>query len=325
MSHFVLGVDGGGTKTQAAILDEGGQVCATGLGGPSNYDDIGLDQARANIAQAVAVARRRGGLDEAPFSAAFLGLAGVVSARDRAAGHTIAADLRLAVPERIGIDHDCRIALAGGLSGRPGIVLIAGTGSSCYGLNAAGENWRSGGWGSRIGDEGSGYWLGLQALISAVRAYDGRGEATRLQADILTTLGLADMNDIMHRLYVDNMARSEIAALGPLVLEAAGTGDGQAKALIGQACADLADCVRAVAGHLGFSGTCEVALVGGLVQGDPHFAQTLRGAIQQRLPQSRCQRAELPPVLGAGILALQLAGIPLSAAHRAALQQTVIE
>ena len=188
MTRYVLGIDGGGTKTQAAIVDETGHVRGVGLGGPSNYDDIGANRARANIAQAVTAACAPAGCEPAPFAAAFLGLAGIVSPADRAVVQGIAADLRLAPLDRVGVDHDCRIALAGGLSGRPGIVLIAGTGSSCYGRNAAGGDWRAGGWGSQIGDEGSGYWLGLHALQSAVRAYDGRGPATRLEADVRRVL-----------------------------------------------------------------------------------------------------------------------------------------
>src|SRR6185436_17233044 len=137
----------------------------------------------------------------------------------------IAEDMHLAPAEQIGIDHDCRIALAGGLSGRPGIVLIAGTGSSCFGMNAAGEAWRSGGWGHLLADEGSGYWLGVKGLEAAVRAYDGRGAPTALLDQLQRHLGLPDMNDIMHRLYVTGMSRAELAALAPIVIAAAADGD----------------------------------------------------------------------------------------------------
>lgn len=114
MKRYVLGVDGGGTKTKAVIADEEGHVHGLGIGGPSNYDDVGMEKAKVGIAEA-------------------LWMAGVVSEKDRAVIHAIARELSLAADGNIDIDHDCRIALAGGLSGRPGIVLIAGTGSSCYG------------------------------------------------------------------------------------------------------------------------------------------------------------------------------------------------
>src|SRR6478736_4461694 len=123
MTLYALGIDGGGTKTQAAIVDEMGRVRGIGVGGPSNYDDVGADRARENIAMAIAEAQRKAVIVPGPFEGVFLGLAGVVSEADRAFVRSIAADLRLAPPDRAGVDHDCRIALAGGLGGRPGIVL----------------------------------------------------------------------------------------------------------------------------------------------------------------------------------------------------------
>ena len=149
--HF-LGVDGGGTKTQAVIIDECGRVLGAGLGGPANYDAVGVEVAQSNIAQAVEAARQAAGIADYPFASAYLGLAGVVCARDCEIVHGIARRLNLAAI--VGVDHDCRIALAGGLSGRPGIVLISGTGSSCFGMNALGDQWRAGGWGYLISDEG---------------------------------------------------------------------------------------------------------------------------------------------------------------------------
>ena len=145
MTQYVLGTDGGGTKTQAVIVDESGKLCGTGLGGPSNYDDVGIDTTRASIGQAVDAARQMAGIPQIPFAAVFLGMAGVVSPTDRGIIRDIAQNLDLAAPETIGVDHDCRIALAGGLSGRPGLVQIVGTGSSTFGMNVAGEGWRSGG------------------------------------------------------------------------------------------------------------------------------------------------------------------------------------
>jgi N-acetylglucosamine kinase-like BadF-type ATPase len=114
-------------------------------------------------------------------------MAGVVSPTDRAIMANIAQSLTLAPADRVGVDHDCRIALAGGLSGRPGMVQIAGTGSSTFGVNASGESWRAGGWGQLISDEGSGYWLGVQAMQTAVRAFDGRLPPTLLLRKVETT------------------------------------------------------------------------------------------------------------------------------------------
>jgi N-acetylglucosamine kinase-like BadF-type ATPase len=315
-TEYVLSVDGGGTSTRVAALALDGRLLGYGRSGPSNYDDVGVETAQANIGSAVAAACEPGGLSSTQRRAAFLGMAGVVSAEDHAAIHGIAGRLQLAQPEQIGVDHDCRIALAGGLAGRPGIVQIVGTGTSCYGRNAAGEGWMTGGRGHLISDEGSGYWLGIQAMRAAVMAHDGRLEQTTVLLPIVYThLGIRHMDEILHRLYVQGMTRAEIATLGPLVVEAARAGDGAALGLLRQGAEELAACVWAAARHLGLDAApCEVCCVGGLIQAGPIVTDGLYAAIQRRLPTAILREAELPPVLGAGLLALQQVGSSITPA-----------
>ncbi len=225
---YYLGVDGGGTKTHALITDAHGALLGEGYAGSSNYHDQGVAGARDAIVSAVDGARRAAALSPQPFNAAFLGLGSIVSETDRAVIRGIARELALAPPDRVGVDHDARVALAGGLSGRPGMVLIAGTGSICYGRTADGESWRAGGWGPLLADEGSGYWLGLRALRIAAESYDGRLPPGVLTGRVLAALGIAEMDDLMHRVYVAGLSRAEIAALGPLTLAAAAEGDAAA-------------------------------------------------------------------------------------------------
>lgn len=306
MSQLMLGIDGGGTKTLAAICDSSGQVLGVGRGGASNIDDVGLEQASQNIQQAVTEARKQANLEPRAFDAAFLGLAGIVSGHDRALMQGLAARLELAAPEHLGVDHDCRIALAGGLSGRAGIVLIAGTGSSCYGVNAAGDSWRAGGWGSLISDEGSAYFLGRESLIASVRTLDGRGPNTRLAAIMLEHLGVQQPDDLLHRIYVSGLNRSEIAALAPLVLEVAHDGDAVALSILERGCALLTECVNAVAKHLQLEHqTFEVVAVGGLYNASELLRQQLRRQILEALPGAQITPPELSPVLGACLLALK--------------------
>jgi N-acetylglucosamine kinase-like BadF-type ATPase len=307
MNRHVLGIDGGGTKTLATICDAHGRVLGVGLGGPSNIDDVGLEAATANIAQAVNAARAQAKLEPAPFEAAFLGLAGIVSERDRELVRSIAQHLELAAPARTGVDHDCRIALAGGLSGRPGIVLIVGTGSSCYGINANGESWRAGGWGSLISDEGSGYFLGLESLRSTVRALDGRGPTTKLAATLLEHLGVLKPDDLLHRIYVTGLSRSEIAALAPLVLEVAGHGDAVALDLLERGATLLAECVKTVAQRLHLE-QHDIAVVGGLYTSSELVRTPLHRAIREHLPAAKITAPELSPVLGACLLAIEMLG-----------------
>jgi N-acetylglucosamine kinase-like BadF-type ATPase len=323
MTRFVLGIDGGGTGTRAAIMTDEGRVCGLGSSGPSNYSDVGVDNTRDNLREAVTEARRACDLPAEPFAAVFLGLGGVASHTDREIIRGLAQDLELAPRDRVGVDHDIRIALAGGLSGRPGIVLIAGTGSSCYGRNSAGESWRSGGWGPLVADEGSGYWLGIEGIKAAVRAFDGRGPSTMLLPQVQARLALPAMDDLLHLLYVRGVSRKEIAALAPLVTQAAAAGDVAAIGIVERGCAELADCVLAVAERLGLvKGGCELALTGGLFRAGEIITQPLREAVTSRIPGCRVALSECPPVIGACLLALEVIGTSLDGDVLETLQQS---
>ncbi len=307
MARTFLGIDGGGTKTQAAICDETGRVLGVGLSGASGIDSAGAEAAAVSIAAAIAAARAQAGLAAAPFAAAFFGMAGVVSAADQAVVHGIARSLALG--DAVQVDHDIRIALAGGLAGRPGIALIAGTGSSCFGINAAGERWQAGGWGHLISDEGSSYWLGWNAIRLAAGACDGRW-ATALRAPVLRQLGIDDSADLHQRLYTQGISKQEIAGFAPLVVAAASAGDLPAQQLIGQGMDELAQMAAAVARQLGWQDApCAVTLTGGLWRAGEAVLAPFRHALAARLPQATVVMPALPPVLGACVLALQGAGV----------------
>ncbi len=310
MTPFVLGIDGGGTRTRAAAVALDGRVLAVGMGGSSNYDDVGVEIAQQNIDQAVTAATQAAGLERSACAAVFLGMAGVTSATDQEHIRQIALNLRLAPPERIGVDHDCRVALAGGLEGRPGIVQIIGTGSSCYGRNGRGEGWMAGGRGHLLADEGSGYWLGVEAMRAAVRAYDGRGPHTPLLPWVLEALNIHSIEEILHRLHVTGMTRPEIAALGPLVVQAAMAGDPIAVQIVALGAQELAECVLAVAVRLGLdTGPCEVCAVGGMLQAGPIVGEQFGQAVQRLLPLAVIKSPALPPVLGAALLGLEMTGV----------------
>ncbi len=320
--RIVAGIDGGGTHTRAVLLTDQAHVLGWGMAGPSNYGDVGIEVTRANIGEAVRAAWRQAGTDPRPCDAVFLGMANVVSPADRATIQDIARDLGLADAGAIHVDHDIRIALAGGLAGQPGIVLIVGTGSSCYGRRADGRDWRAGGWAHLLDDWGSGYYLGLHAMIAAVRNTDGRGPATVLTAAVLKALHLEDMQDIMRRLYHEGLSRAEIAAMAPLVLEAARAGDAVAREIIERGVDELALMVETVARKLSFwPGPVQVTITGGLAQAGPVYLNPLHAAIRRRVPAADIVDPILPPVLGAALLALETLGTSLTPEEIRALQR----
>src|ERR1700733_7704143 len=104
-----------------------------------------------------------------------------------------------------------------GAGDAPGIVVIAGTGSIAYGRNAGGEAARAGGWGHMIGDEGSGYWIGREALAAVMRGADGRGPETGLTAEILAHFDVEDVSRLPRIVYDRDVPRASVAAVGPIV------------------------------------------------------------------------------------------------------------
>jgi N-acetylglucosamine kinase len=303
-------VDGGGTHTRVALITEDGAILGTGVAGPSNYDDVGVNATKESIQGALREAWRQVGEPPRSCDAVFLGMAGVVSEIDRVTIRKIATELRIAPPLQIGVDHDIRISLAGSLAGAEGITLIVGTGSSCYGRRVNGRDWRAGGWAHLLDDLGSGYYLGLQAMIAAVRDMDGRGAPTALRSCVLAALKLPDMQDIMRRLYHDGMSRAEIAALAPLVIEVAATGDAVAHEIIRRGVDELVLMVKTVAEKLEFlPDKVLVSVTGGVAHSGPIYQEPLYAGIQRCLPTAQIVEPKLSPVFGAALLALESLGV----------------
>lgn len=314
-TRVAIGIDGGGTRLRAAIAAEDGELLGRGEAGAGNYHDVGAAVVRENISRAVAQAWTAADKRPHRADAIFLGLGSIVTPEDQAVIRGIVRDLGIAHEERIGVDHDLRVALAGGMAGRPGIVLIAGTGSSCYGRNESGQSWQAGGWGPFLDDPGSSYWLGWQAMVAAVRDHDGRGGRTRLHQSVLEALRISSVREILRRVELEGMERSEIAALAPLVTSAAAGGDEVARSLIEQGVDQLAMMVATVAERLSFASSSSktpVVVTGGLTSAGSVFLAPLQRAIQRRAPATRIVNAQLPPVLGGVLLALELIQSPIS-------------
>src|SRR5436305_1149612 len=176
----VLGIDAGGTKTVCLLADERGHVLAEGRGSGANLHTSGELEVEKVLHHVMEVAI--GDRDITP-AAVCLGIAGVDREDEARTVRTIMR--RIGYKSRILVVNDALIGLVAGARDEAGIAINAGTGSIVYGRNAAFEAARAGGWGHLIGDEGSGYWIGREALAAVMRASDGRGPDTQLTAEIL--------------------------------------------------------------------------------------------------------------------------------------------
>jgi N-acetylglucosamine kinase-like BadF-type ATPase len=329
--RVVIGIDGGGTRLRAALVSCAGELLGFGEGGAGNYHDVGAEQVRSNIDHAIGQAWAFANSSPRKAAAIFLGLGSIVTQEDRNAICQVVRDLSLVPSEAIGVDHDLRVALMGGLAGETGIVLIAGTGSSCYGRDSHGNSWQSGGWGPTLDDPGSSFWLGRQAMIAAIRDYDGRGEATQLRERVVDELGLSDIRHILRRVELQGMTRSEIASLARLVTQTAAEGDPVACQIIRQGTDELAQMVAAVATNLARTqetkGPIPVIVTGGLTSARQVFMNPLTKSLARFAPMTTLKEAVLPPVLGAALLAMELAGerLTLGVIHRLEKEYSTIK
>jgi N-acetylglucosamine kinase-like BadF-type ATPase len=308
---FFLGIDGGGTRTRAFVCDESGAMAAAGESGTTNPHHAGAEEISRRLAEAVALACARLHIRPAAIASAFLGVAGVTDEAGREHLRQLAGRSGLA-HARLGVDHDIRIALAGGLEGRPGIALVVGTGSSCYGRRADGQTWQTGGWEALVSDEGSGYFLGREALTAAVRMADGRAGETRLRGRVFTWLGINDVAEILRRLGQPPMTKPEVAQLARLVVELAETGDDAARGILERGAVLLAELVATNHRRLPTGPNPEVVVTGGLGTAEGVYRRLIYAAIQRELPEARVGPPALAPAVGAALLALEQAGVTRS-------------
>jgi N-acetylglucosamine kinase-like BadF-type ATPase len=296
--RYVVGIDAGGTKTVGLLADETGQVVAETRGTGANLQTDGELQVEKVFAEILDTLS-----SDHPISAVCLGIAGVDRPHDESVIRSILR--RLGHRETARVVNDGAIALVAGAPGRVGIVVLAGTGSICYGADRSGRTARAGGYGFLLADEGSGYWLGHQSLRAAVRAADGRGPETRLQGLIFEALGVTSVAELIPRVYEKGLPKYRIAALAGLVQAAHDEGDAAAVELIDAAGRELGLAARSVARQLALGDEpYPVVLAGGVFKGCPSVIDSLTRQLE--LPNARPARLTVEPARGAVALALDL-------------------
>jgi len=265
---FVLGVDGGGSKTtvwiarRVAAADDR-PVGAT-TGGSTNPMAVGIEVALANLDRAVDAAFCAAGLPCQSVYSACLGIAG--SDRPAIRDKLIDWAKRRKLANRILVVHDAEPVLAAGTPSGWGVALIAGTGSFVFGQNAAGSLARVGGWGRVFGDEGSGYAIAVAGLRAVAKAADGRGTSTSLMGRFLQHLNLSQPSELITYVYQTGMDDGSIAALAELVFAAAKDGDPVAGQIVELAAEELAEMVAAVVRRLQLNAElCPLAVSGGVL------------------------------------------------------------
>ena len=251
MSALFLGVDGGGTKTEFLCIDEDGRELAATTTGTTYHAEIGEAEAVRRLEEGLAAICARIGQPTSAITHAFFGLPAYGEDRD-VDPRMHAACGALLGHDRYTCGNDMVCGWAGSLGCDDGINIVAGTGSIGYG-ERAGVSARAGGWGEVFGDEGSAYWIAIQGLAAFSRMSDGRAAKGPLHERIATALSLQHDLDLCERvLGTKAMSRGEIAALAPLVSQAAAVGDATAVTILKAAAGELFAIAEALRHALGY-------------------------------------------------------------------------
>jgi N-acetylglucosamine kinase-like BadF-type ATPase len=304
----LLGIDGGGTTTEAWLAEPGCHVLGRGTGGPSNAKSVGLEAARSSLDTAIRQAFQNAGLTPTPVEAICLGLAGFDRPEDRKVLSEWARQAGWA--RNVLMVNDGDLVIAAGTPEGWGIGIIAGTGSIAVGRTKDGRTARAGGWGHLIGDEGSAYRTVLDALRLVARRADGRNPGPDghdpFTERICAALGVTNASQIVTAIYSPEFTRARIASFAPEVLAACVEAPEIRASLLNSAGASLAEMVAATARSLGWmSGSLPLAMAGSFLLA----TQPVQQAMVDQLTRDGYQmdiRAVTHPVRGALVLAEQI-------------------
>jgi N-acetylglucosamine kinase-like BadF-type ATPase len=288
----LLAVDGGGTKTDAVITDKTGKILAKGKGGASNYQAAGEESAAETLArvlgQAASALEDRLGLGRKDYRIrrGVFALAGIDTAKDQT---LVEGLVRRAVQtsgiqiEELLVENDALSTLIGATKQSPGVLLIAGTGSIAFAHDGKGNFYRSGGWGHRFGDEGSGYWIGKEAVRAVLRMHDGREKPTVLSDLVLKHLRFDNHEQLYNWAYGPHYSVDEVSALSVIVEQACTLGDPVSRRILEKAASELFLLVEAVTEKAGIGEkSFKLLLLGGVLQNNERIRHELVQKVREK-------------------------------------------
>jgi N-acetylglucosamine kinase-like BadF-type ATPase len=299
---FYLGVDAGGSKTNALVVDGQGIILGVGKSGNGNHQ-LNRDEADSNIRQAVFQALSSAGLETCHISYAYFGLAGA----DREADYQILRPMiqRIGFP-RYHIACDTMIALRAGTNNSFGVVLICGTGTNCAGRNPEGKELQIGGFGYMYGDKGGGGDLAIKAFGTVIRTWEGRAQETSLTGKMLALFNYPDVETMFHDFLDQNASRVPLSIV-PELFKAANEGDQVCIDILLKQGEELGKTAQAMIRRLGMQKlSFDVVLAGSVVvKGTGSFLfAPIEAAVLAVAPLAQVKRLQMEPDVGAVMSAM---------------------
>ena len=302
--HYVIGIDGGGTKSTALLVGLDGTVLAECTGGPTQLQIVGLKQASSALFDLIKECCHKIGGHPDSLETVIMGVAGAGRATDRTdlANAVRSLGLKKKFPiKNLRIETDAQIALEASFAGGPGICVIAGTGSIALYRTDDGRVLRTGGWGRVLGDEGGGYVIARDALNAIMRQHDKRGDKTDLTKKALAHFNVSSPEELIAKVYHEQV---DIATFVPRVFEAAAEFDRTAHSVLVKNANELVELVRILILQSRPRIKLPVALRGGLLEADTVYAKMVKDKIISSLPNLVVQKPKFPNAFGAAIIGL---------------------
>ncbi|MBP1971542.1 N-acetylglucosamine kinase-like BadF-type ATPase [Virgibacillus natechei] len=319
---YVMGIDGGGTKTKAVIADRKGRVLAQHMVGPTNPNIVSEEELKDTLEILFTSLERKAPIPFQTTTCLFAGISGAGNDKNKRVLHLLIEQF---VPGNIAVqvEVDTINALYSGTYGAPGIVQISGTGSITYGINRHLEHDRVGGWGYLFGDEGSGYDIGRKGLIAALKAVDGRGSETIMLPWLYTHFNVSRAQDLIQKIYSSPTPKNKIAPLAKIVFQAYKQKDPLACKILAEAAKEITFSIKTLyEKQFEVGEKVDVVLCGGVFN-DEHVLPRLIKENLSKYPTINVILPEISPVGGALIGAYLMQDIDLDEAIITTIRNTI--
>lgn len=299
---YLIGMDGGGTKTACIVTDTAGKEVYKTTGTASNFLIIGTEAVAEMIFNLITECKECLNAKYSDFISIVLGTTGAgrrADAEKLEQALTAFANTKGVCFNSFYVDSDARIALEGAFSGKPGSILIAGTGSIMFGKDAKGNIHRVGGFGRFIGDQGSGYIIGRKGLSMVAKEFDGRGDRTLLSKLLRDKFSISSPEILITEVYKNNF---DIASIAPLVIEAADKGDEICQNILDQEGHELILHIHSMVKKINES-ELNLALIGGILSSENYFSNMFRQKVNKSFANVNIKQPDFSPAMGAIIMA----------------------
>jgi N-acetylglucosamine kinase-like BadF-type ATPase len=310
---YILGVDGGATKTVIRAKTTSNDSFIEMISGSSNYKSDGLNKARKNIISGIKniVEKIRSDFDPEfnCFLSACFGLSGYDFENDKTVYNNIIFSCEIGCyfnPSKTIICNDTKIGLAAGSDKNDCVIFISGTGSNCYGRNSLGLEAKASGWDFVLGDQGSGYEIGIKALRALMKAYDGRGPDTLLKSTILSSLKIENISDLLQWVYCKPFSKNKISSIAKIVHKTVEMGDMESLRILNEEIDEIISAISTIADKLDLNNKdFDLVLMGSVFKNKKYFTDIIIDKIKSKYKKANVIYLLKPPVEGALKLALE--------------------